>query len=309
MAQRIDLNSLTVFNAVMAEQSITRAADVLAMTQPAVSNTLARLRVRVNDQLFFKSGRGIRPTAKALELWAQIQPAMLSIEQAMQPPDFDARTARRKFRVAASDIMVHLFWTALRRGFEADAPGIDLLAFPYRIAEAPQMLANNEFELVLGVFPTLPEQLRSTFLYQSDFVCAMRKGHPLGRSRLTVRKFAAADHMLVSLSGDARGAVDTVLAGHGLQRRIAVTVNSFGAVPDLLRQTDLIAVIPADLVRNSAVRSALLVGRPPIVVPPALISMAWHTRHDRDQGLSWIRKQFLAIAESIRSRPEIHYDW
>lgn len=308
MGRKQDLNSLVVFSAVMSEQSITRAADVLAMTQPAVSNTLSRLRVQLKDQLFYKDGRGIKPTAKALELWQQIEPALGTIERAMTPPSFDPASARRRFRVAVSDIMVQLFWPPLRALIESSAGGVDLLAYPYRIADAARMLSNNEIELCLGVFPTLPEQLRSTFLYRSDFVCAMRKGHALSRSALSLRRFAAADHLLVSLSGDPRGATDEMLERQGLRRRIAMTVNTFGAVPELLRQTDLIGVIPADLVRSGVVRSKLHVVKPPVEVPPALISMAWHTRHDRDPGLLWLRRQFSAVAQTFEKRPPFSFD-
>ena len=277
------------------------------MTQPAVSNTLSRLRSQLNDQLFYKDGRGIKPTAKAVELWAQIEPALSTIEQAMTPPSFDAASARRRFRVAVSDIMVQLFWPPLRGSFEASAPAVDLLAFPYRIGDAQRMLSNNEIELCLGVFPSLPEHLRSTFLYCSDFVCAMRKGHALSQGKLTLRKFASADHLLVSLSGDPRGGTDTVLEQQGLRRRVAMTVNSFGAVPELLRQSDLISVIPADLTRG-AVRAALHVARLPVEVPPALISMAWHTRYDRDPGHVWLRRQFTTVAHTFESRPAIEFD-
>lgn len=308
MSRKQDLNSLVVFSTVMSEQSITRAADVLAMTQPAVSNTLSRLRLQLKDQLFYKDGRGIKPTAKAMELWQQIEPALGAIERAMTPPSFDPASARRRFRVAVSDIMVQLFWPPLRASIEAAAAGVDLLAYPYRITDAARMLSNNEVELCLGVFPTLPEQLRSTFLYRSDFVCAMRRGHALARQALTLRKFAAADHLLVSLSGDPRGATDDALESHGLRRRVAMTVNSFGAVPELLRQTDLIGVIPADLVRSSAVRAKLHVVKPPLEVPPALISMAWHTRHDRDPGHLWLRRQFSAVTQTLEKRPGFAYD-
>jgi len=308
VGKKVDLNALVVFNAVMAEQSITRAADVLAMTQPAVSNTLSRLRASLKDQLFYKDGRGIKPTAKALELWAQIEPSLSNIERAMTPPSFDAASARRRFRVAVSDIMVQLFWPPLRRIFETSAPAVDLLAFPYRIGDAQRMLSNNEIELCLGVFPSLPEHLRSTFLYRSDFVCAMRRDHPLSRGKLTLRKFAAADHLLVSLSGDPRGATDTALEHLGIRRRVAMTINSFGAAPNLLRQSDLIAVIPADLTRGVHARSSLHVVRLPVEVPPALISMAWHTRHDRDPGHVWLRRQFSSVAQTFESRTPVEFD-
>lgn len=308
MAGRIDLNAFTVFNAVMAEQSITRAASVLAMTQPAVSYTLSRLRVRMNDPLFYKAGRGIKPTAKALELWAQIAPALQAIELAVKPPAFDAASASRRFRVAASDMMVQLLWAPLRRSFAANAPGIDLLTFPYRAPDAQQMLANNEIDLCLGALPPLPEQIRTTFLYRSDFVCAMAKNNPLARSRLTLQRFAQAHHLLVSLSGDPYGQVDKVLAALGTRRRVAMTVNSFAAVPDLLRATDLIGIIASDLVRTPAGRSGLVVVRPPVEVPAVVIDMAWHARHERDPGHSWLRQQFLAAAQALQARPEVQSD-
>ena len=308
MSNRIDLNALIVFNAVMTEQSITRAADVLALTQPAVSNTLARLRLQVKDQLFFKAGRGIQPTAKAVELWGQISPSLLAIEQALLPAVFEPLSAKNRFRIAATDIMVQQIWAPLRQLLESRAPGVDLLAYPYRIAEAPKMLANSEIDLCLGVFPKLSEQLRSTFLYRSEFVLAMSSTHPLARRRISIKEFCSAEHLLVSLSGDPLGSVDQILKETGRKRRVAVTVNSFGAALALLRKSSLVGVVPMDLVRDAGSRSGLYVTKPPIDVPPAMVSMAWHMRNDRNAAQSWMRKQLVQIASALDTRPGIKLD-
>lgn len=298
----IDLNLLTVFDAIMSEQSISRAATRLAMTQPAVSNALSRMRVTYNDPLFVKAGRGVKPTPKAEELWAGVHSPLQTLRDAVRPPAFDPATATRRFRLGVTDLMTMTLWRGLRQLVETEAPGIDILAIPPAVQNAKGLLANGEADLIFGPFEGLSGEYRSQSLFVHDFVCAMRKSHPLVGTPLTLQRYLAADHLLVSLSGDPVGIVDTLLAQQGLQRRVAMTVNQFLSVPFLLVQSDLICIVPRIALAKCPLNEDLHFALPPLEIPYSNVSMAWHARADRDAGHAWLRRNVARIcAENARS--------
>lgn len=292
----VDLNLLGVFDAIMTERSVTKAAERLAMTQPAVSNAVNRIRHTYGDPLFVKNGRGIQPTPKAMLLWQQIREPLHNLREAVDPPEFDPARAVRRFRIAVSDVTAQLVWLPLRQLIEREAPGIDIHAVPYTIQGGPRQLMNAEVELSIGLFPEDERDLRTSWLFDSHYLCAMRRDHPLADGPMTLDKFVKADHLLVSLSGDPSSEIDLVLAQLGMRRRVAVTVNQFSLVPELLRGTDLIALVPRSVAGCSAFFSQLFVTTAPMELPTKRISMAWHARHDRDSGHAWLRQQVASIA-------------
>jgi DNA-binding transcriptional LysR family regulator len=297
----IDLNLLTVFDAIMSEQSISRAATRLAMTQPAVSNALSRMRVTYNDPLFVKAGRGVKPTPKAEELWRGVHSPLQSLRDAVRPPTFDPATAKRRFRLGVTDLMTMTLWRGLRQLVETEAPGIDILAIPPAVQNAKGLLANGEADLIFGPFEGLGGEYRSQSLFAHDFVCAMRKSHSLAGAPLTLERYLSADHLLVSLSGDPVGTVDTLLAQRGLQRRVAMTVNQFLSVPFLLVQSDLICIVPRIALAKCPLNEDLHFALPPLEIPYSNVSMAWHARADRDAGHAWLRRNVARIcAENAR---------
>ena len=285
----VDLNLLTIFDAIMSEQSISRAATRLAMSQPAVSNALSRMRLTYNDPLFIKAARGVKSTPKAEQLWQEVHEPLLALRGALRPPVFDPRRAMRKFRVGTTDLMTMLLWPGLRRLIEAEAPGVDIFAVPHVKPVTEELLADGGADLIFGVFENLGSEFRSQPLYPSDLVCAMRKSHPLAGKPLTLQRFAAADHLLVSLSGDPNGMVDKLLAQHGLKRRVAMTVNQFLSVPLLLAESNLICVVPRIAVTRCPLNDDLHLTLPPVKIPTFYVSMAWHGRADRDPGNLWLR--------------------
>lgn len=294
----VDLNLLGVFDAIMTERSVTKAAERLAMTQPAVSNAVSRMRHAYGDPLFVKNGRGIQPTPKALTLWQQVREPLHHLRVAVDPPAFDPTRAVRRFRIAATDVFAQLTWLPLRQLIEREAPGIDVHAVPYNPHNGEKLLANAEVDLVIGVFGEVERDLRTSWLFDGHYICAMRKDHPLAAAPLTLERYIAAEHLVVSLSGEAQTDIDQQLAQLGLARRIAMTVNQFSLVAELLKGTDLICVVSRTVVTCSLFRGDLHLTQPPIDLPPKRISMAWHARHDRDPGHAWLRENLTAIAVS-----------
>ena len=294
----VDLNLLIIFDAIMVECSIGGAADRLGMTQPAVSNAVARMRQVWNDPLFVKDGRGISPTARAQSLWSEIRSPLGQLKEAVAPGAFDPATSARRFRVAMSDIMVDLLWPPMRQLVERDAPGIDLHAVPYMPMSASQLLADATADLVIAPLDQFRTSDRREVMLRRDYVCAMRRGHPLSGRPLTLESYLAADHLMVSLSGDPTSFVDETLQRQGLRRRVAMTVNHFAAVPRLLKRTNLIALTVNTLIAEDVLAGHLVVTTPPLALDTAEISIGWHPRHDRDAGVCWLRHHLVRLAQS-----------
>lgn len=299
-----ELNLLMVFDAVMTERSITRAADRLAMTQPAVSNAVSRMRSVWKDELFVKDGRNIQPTVYAQNLWNQVKHPLGQLADAVDPREFDPATAKRAFRICMADIFVDMVWAPLRQIIEREAPGIDIHAIPYNHTNAEQLLDDARVDMVIGSINNPPSVIRSEHILSTCYVVAMRPGHQLAKANLTLEEFAAADHLLVSLSGDPTGMTDAALMQEGLSRRIACTVNHFSAVVPLLKSSNLISVVPTATVEKAIICGDIAATTVPLEIQSSQLSSLWHKRQDRDGGLLWLRRHIKNIVteDALRHR-------
>lgn len=284
-----ELQLLYIFDAIMTERSVTRAAERLSMTQPAVSNAISRMRQQWNDPLFIRKGRNIEPTSYALSLWHQISDPMFELTNALSATQFDPGSSRRKFRVAVTDIIVDMIWRPLIRMLETEAPGVDVHAVPYTPEGSYVDLREAHVDLAVGVLNQHDYSLRSTWLFDSGYRLAMRKDHPLAGQAFTMEKFLEARHLLVTMSGDAHGAVDSYLDQKGLSRRVATTVNHFSTVPQILAETNLIATVPEMVGQDPGFVDQLWMEPLPFEADPISLYLIWHTRHDRDPGVAWLR--------------------
>ncbi|MEQ5837218.1 LysR family transcriptional regulator [Marinobacter sp. NFXS9] len=285
-----ELTLLYVFDAIMTEGSITRAAERLSMTQPAVSNTLSRMRQVWNDPLFIKKGRNIEPTSYALSLWNQVRGPMYELSNAVEATHFEPAESKREFRIAITDAILELIWQPLVCELEKRAPGIDLHAVPYTAETAFGHLREAHVDLAIGLLTEHDHSLRSIWLFDSGYTLAMREDHPLAGHPISVEDFMAARHLLVSMSGEAAGFVDMALMRKGLKRRVAVTVNHFPAVPKLLRTSNMIAAIPEIATNDAGFHDGIWMTDLPVEVDPTSLYLIWHTRHDRDPGVVWMRE-------------------
>jgi DNA-binding transcriptional LysR family regulator len=295
--KQVDLNLFVIFDTIMREQSITAAAEQLAMTQPSVSNAVSRMRHAWNDPLFVKAGRGIKPTPMADHLWQQIGVPLTQITEAANHYKFNAATAKRTFRIALTDFAVNVLWQPLRAVIEKEANGINIHAIPYAV-NASRLLKNAEADIIIDISPGSDPALSATKLFDNDYVCAMSHQHPLAGKEITMDRFIAADHLLVSLSGEASGAVDDILAKQGLKRRIACTVNHFSCIPKMLTNSELITIIPRPIIDHAINVKNLYITPPPFQISPAPISMIWHQRNDRDLGVKWLRENIEKIVKA-----------
>lgn len=255
--EQIDLNLLSIFEAVMTELNVTRAAERLNMTQPAVSHALRRLRRITNDELFLKVPSGVSPTPKALELWAPISEGLIQIRQALSPTVFDLKKATHTFTLSMTDYTAALLLPKLLPIVEKTAPNINLRIVPNTNINAINLLEQSEIDIAVGRFFRPSARLRVQDLTSDSYICIMRQGHPLACRKLTLKQYVNANHLLVSLTGEATGFIDEQLREKGLQRRIVITVNQFNLVPELIANSDLITAIPLKTLQRSPLKEQL----------------------------------------------------
>ncbi len=295
----LDLNLLRVFDAVMTEQNLTRAASRLAMTQPAVSNAVKRLRDALGDELLIRTAHGVKPTARAESLWPAVRRALADLEEAVAPRSFELAKARVTFRMAMADATAGLLLPPLVRVIEKDAPGIDIRMVPLTTREPRPMLLRGDIDLAIGFFPGVVAQLQGSTetpirherLYAGEYVCVMRREHPLTQKELTLDAYCSANHLLVSFSGRARGLVDDALLSLNRARRILLTVNQFFTAGKVVANSDLLMVLPRHLIEATGMTEALVAKELPFAMPEVHIDMLWHERDARSPGHQWLREQ------------------
>ncbi|ARV62901.1 hypothetical protein BZZ01_07535 [Nostocales cyanobacterium HT-58-2] len=297
--EQLDLNLLTVFDAVMTELNVTRAADRLHMTQPAVSNALKRLRHLLNDELFVKVPSGVSPTPKAMEIWQPIRDALTQIRRTLEPSQFDPATATIAFTIAMNDLTANLILPKLIAVLEESAPDIDVRIIPNTHINAPILLEQAEIDVAVGVFPHPSARLRSHTLLTSPFICVMRRDHPLAGKKLTLERYVQAKHLLVTLTGESTGLIDPILQERGLQRRIALTVNQFAIAPRIVANSDFIAILPTRIVEMSGLVEQLHLAPLPIEIAPSILKMMWHERNHRHPAQEWLRSRLIEICSNL----------
>lgn len=302
----LDLNLLRVFDAVMAEGSLTRAGAALAMTQPAVSHALRRLRESLGEDLFHRTTHGVRPTPAAEALWPQVRSALATLRQAIAPAAFDARRDAVHFRLAMADATAALLVPGLVTALEAEAAAATLHVQPLTTRDPRRLLQANAIDLALGSFPAVLPALqaegaetpwRHQPLYDTRYVCVMRRGHPLARpGALTLDAYCAASHLLVSFSGRAFGAVDQALAAIGRQRRVVLTVNQFFTAGRVVARSHLLTALPETFLEATGYLDELAIAELPIPLTTVHVGMLWHLRRDADPAHRWLRERVAAVA-------------
>ena len=288
----IDLNLLKVFDALIDEGSVTRAAARLSLTQPAVSGSLTRLREGFNDPLFVRTRRGIVPTTHALALAAQVKRVLSDVECMLQPASFDPKLATLTITIAASDYAQRAVLVPFLAVLRERAPGIRVSVLPANPELVHTQLERGELDLALMTPETTAPDLHSQVLFDEHYVCAMREGHPYASpKRLSLARFCSLDHAIVSYSGGGfRGAADEALARVGRSRRVSLSVPCFLVLPEILRTSDLIAVAPSRLIAGSP---GLVAMAPPVDVTGFTKVVTWHDRTHNDPAHAWVRAVLL----------------
>lgn len=304
----IDLNLLRVFDAVMTEQNLTRAADRLATTQPAVSNALRRLRDTLDDDLFIRMPHGVKPTARAQELQPAVRLALSTLEAAITAEKADISETQATFRLSMADATASILLPPLIGQMKQDAPNLKLQLLPLATRDPRPTLLQNDIDLAIGSFPGIVAQMtaeqgaespiRHSRLYSGECVCILRKNHPLARAEMTLDAFCAADHVIVSFSGKPQGEIDKILADLGRERRIMLTVNQYYTVGQIVAESDLISVVPRHLIAATRMAGVLVAKELPFAAPPVRVDMLWHERDNANPSHQWLRNSLHAIADA-----------
>lgn len=294
----VDLNLLVVLDALMAERHATRAAERIGLTQPAVSHALTRLRALFGDPLFVRSPRGMTPTSLAVEIAPAVRSILEQVEHVLLGErGFDPAESPRQFVLGLSDYAALVLLPRLIARLEREAPNVSLIIRNTSRSVGLQMLDEGAVELLAGNFPSPPSRMREELLYKEDFICAGRKDNPQLAGDLDLDRYLTFRHLQVSLKGSPSGYVDTVLAERGFKRNIVVTVGHFLMAPMMIEASDLLATEPRRLFAPLAERLQLKLCAPPMALPSFRIVQTWHSRHDADRGLQWLRRVIADISQ------------
>ncbi|MER5548606.1 LysR family transcriptional regulator [Streptomyces sp. NPDC002589] len=291
----MDLNLLRVLDALLQENSVTRAAERLGTSPAAVSRTLARLRRAVGDPLLVRAGQGMVPTPRALELREEVSALLRGCDNVLRPgAGFDPVHLRRTFTVQATGLLLAGVAGPLTDRIRAEAPHVDVVFLPEALEGGPA-LRQGSADVELGVLAHLDPEIRTQHLTHMTLVGIARSGHPLFDRRIDARRLAMADHIGISRHGKRLGPIDSALAELGLRRRIAVVVPSHTSAMMLARDTDLIALTLADWLPETTATLGLRTFPIPVDLRPVDIGMAWHPRNSADPGHRWFRDHVAAV--------------
>jgi DNA-binding transcriptional LysR family regulator len=292
----LDLNLLRYLAVLVHEASVSRAADRLDVSQPAVSAALKRLRLAFGDPILVRSGQAMAPTPRAIELADQVAPMLAGVRQMLERRgDFEAAGTRRTFTLMGSDYVQFFVLPRLCRQLQGAAPQLALEHRPANPGKVGPWLESGQVDLGVGYLSEPPPALRSRLLFSDQQVCLLRKGHPALRKPLTAELYAQLSHVAISPGGAGiYGArIDALLKTLGIRRRVVLTLPSFLAMPYVVASTDYVATVPRRFADYFAGLLPLAITTPPIALPAFEISMFWHERMHHDSGNAWLRRQVV----------------
>ncbi|WP_081502645.1 LysR family transcriptional regulator [Variovorax sp. CF313] len=289
---RLDLNLVSILEAVMLERNVTRAAASLAMTQPAVSNALRRARQLTNDDLFIKVANGVRPTARMMAMWPDIHRSLAVLRASIAPQHFDPRADATTFRIAVTDSLASQAVSGITLKLGEASP-FGRVAFSHHTnASSLEAIERGTLDCAVGMFPTLPHSVHVHSLRADRYVCVMRRGHELSRA-MSLDAFAEARHVLVSPSGQDMGIVDSWLSLHGLSRSVVAVVNRFADALRIVADSNLLVCVPGDLLHGPShklmAKNKLVARELPFEVEKLLYKLIWHERLNAHPAHQWFR--------------------
>ncbi len=308
----LDLNLLRVFDEIMAERSLTRAARNLNLTQPAVSNALRRLREALGDDLVQRSGQGMAPTPRARAIWPAVREALEQLELSLVPNEFMPAQAKTTFILAMADATAAELMPGLVEILENEAPGITLRVVPLTTRDPRDLLDQESCDLAVGFFPSVladltahsqgdgPLPFAHQRLYDGQYVCVMRKDHPLAGRNMSLDDYCNARHMLVSFSGRAYGFIDEALAALGRQRQIVLTVNQFFTAGRVVAHSNLLTVLPRHFISVTGIANELALEPLPLEVPLVHVDALWHRRSQLRASHQWLRQAVQRSAQRTK---------
>ena len=297
----IDLNLFVVFDAIYSEGNLTRAGEIIGITQPAVSNSLSRLRNLFDDPLFVRTADGMVPTPVAQNIVGPVRQALGYIRASVQEAEsFSPTDSDKRFRVSMTDLSQELLLPGLVASVKAAAPMVSVDCYQVRRRDMNIELASGNVDLAIDIPLTPDPQIRQSKLFSHDHVCVYRRDHPIASEVLNLERYLELDHVHVSARRGGLGHVDLVLGKMSRRRKVAVRTQHYLITPRLVANTDMVLTAPSMLAELIRSNYDVEIQNLPFDVPPLETYLYWHESTDSDQANQWMRNQILTLGATFR---------
>lgn len=293
--KRLDLNLLATLEALLLEQNVTKAANRLHLSQPAVSAQLSRLRAIFDDPLLIPAHRGMMPTAKAIELLAPLRDALNQVRTTLASHrDFNPAQAELTVGIAGTDYLQAVVVMPLVIKLRQEAPGIRVAIHNLDPQQLAKQMESGTLDLALISPKCAPPSLHARHLFDERYVLVGRRGHPQLRADISLEDYAQLEHVIVSLDGGGFVTpVDNALLARGYSRKVVMSAASFLLVPDIITRSDFVALLPERLVGDRT--DVLQLIDIPALAEDFAVGMVWHERSHGHPGQRWIRETIAAL--------------
>ncbi len=296
-----DFNLLRIFDAIYAHRNLTRVAELLHLSQPAVSNALQRLRDSLSDPLFVRTRGGMMPTSKAEYIAPQVQQIVKQANQLFESSQiFDPATARGSLRIAMSDYCSSILLPSLTQAIRHEAPAVQLSIQPVTRAELPALLKSGQLDLAITDNLDGPGLFQQA-LYQESFQCIAAKDHPRLNKRLSLQQYTREQHILYSPHGSGISEVDQRLAEQEHKRQVVLRLPHISVIPEIIAHSDYLATLPRRFISRYVSVQSCCIYTPPLSLKDYSVKQFWHERVNRDPMHHWLRQ---LIHRRISSEPD-----
>lgn len=289
-----DLNLLTALKALLDEKHVTRAADKIGMSQPAMSRALARLRTMFQDPLLVKTSNGLGMTHRALDLHQSLNQVLTDVQQLIASPEFEPANISREITIATRDYESAVLLPDIISSVTRKAPGITFRIVSLQ-GDDLTPLDNIDVDFVIAGSDVSFSTLSRHVLYHENFTCLAAADHPLRHKKWTLAAYLAQQHCLVTIKNVGLGLVDSILAKQKLKRNIAVRVSHFMSAAHIVAKTDLITTVPERLGKLMADNNSIVMLKPPINIPSFPIYLYWHIRNHHNPLHQWLRTEMRGL--------------
>ncbi|MGY4495837.1 LysR family transcriptional regulator [gamma proteobacterium L18] len=294
---KVDLNLFIVFDAIYTEANLTRAGQIVGITQPAVSNALARLRETFNDPLFVRTAQGMVPTPMAQNIIGPVRNALSLLRVSVQESRiFNPLQANKTFRISMTDLTEAVILPPMFQRLRRLAPAVVIESFLCKRRETTKELAAGRLDFAVDAPLNTDPQVRHVKLMEDQYVCALRKGHPLTKEKISLDDYLALTHIHISSRRNGLGYVDLALGKMGLQRKIALRSQHYLMASQVLQQTDMVMTVPERFARRHDLNYVAL---PVNDVPPVETHLYWHESTDQDPANRWMREQMIELGQAV----------
>ena len=283
----LDLNLLVVFNAIYTEGSLTKAGEIVGITQPAVSSALSKLREYFDDQLFIRVGQGVKPTAKTENIIIHVRDALSILQRSLEQPDlFDPKISSRTFRLSLNDVSEGRILPILVTKINKQAPNVKISSYYTNRDNMHHALAANEVNFAVDPFPPSETDVMKELIFEDEFVCGFRKDHPLAKEKtLSIEQYLELDHIHISGRRTGGALVDNALSKLQLDRKVSLRAQHYLITPEILNNSDMVLTCTTAFAKKHNLEFKTL----PFEVAPSQFFLAWHESNNNDPGHIWLK--------------------